>query len=317
MNRRTFIKSGLVAGVGAALAPLAPESALAAADMPYQDGTSPWPLCLNTSTIRPASVRDKVRAASAAGYDAMELWLNDLEAWEADGEKLSTLKQAIEDEGMFVINVIGLWDCMPEGEEAFQQSLDLSKKRMEMCSAAGSRHVAVLPLPDRTPFDIGYATDKYRTLLEIGLNEFNIQPAMEFVSVFKGLRRLGQCVAIAIDANHPKACIIPDTFHMYNGGSGFQGLHHVPGEFIASFHWNDVAAGMEPGNLKDADRIYPGEGALPLVESLRTLYANNYRGPLSLELFRREHWESDPMLVAKNGIEAMRNNVAAAMAEIP
>lgn len=315
MNRRTFIQSGIAAGAGLALAPLAPQGAVAASDMPYQNGTSPWPLCLNTSTIRPAPIREKLRAAAAAGYDALELWTHDLDAWEAEGEKLPTLKRAIEDEGMFVINVIGLWDCMPEGEEMFQQSLNLSKERMEKSAAAGSRHIAVLPLPDRTPFDLGYATDKYRTLLEIGLNEFGIHPAMEFVSVFKGLRNLGQAVAIAIDANHPKAMIIPDTFHLYNGGSGFNGLQHLPGALIASFHWNDVAAGMEPGNLKDADRIYPGEGALPLVESLRILYANNYRGPLSLELFRREHWESDPMLVAKNGIEAMRKNVAAALAE--
>ncbi|MEX2016124.1 MAG: TIM barrel protein [Candidatus Hydrogenedentales bacterium] len=315
MDRRDFIRSGLALGAGVAVAPLAQQGALAATRHLYQNGASPWPLCLNASTIRPAAVRDKVRAAAAAGYDAMELWMQDLEEWEAQGEKLPTLKRAIEDEGMFVINVIGLWDCMPEGEEAFQQSLELTKKRMEMSAAAGSRHVAVLPLPDRTPFDIAYATDKYRFLLEIGLNEFNIQPAMEFVSVFKGLRRLGQAMAIAVDANHPKACIIPDTFHLYNGGSGFEGLRHVRGEFIASFHWNDVAAGMPPGELKDAERIYPGEGALPLVESLRILYVNNYRGPLSLELFRREHWESDPMLVAKNGIEAMRKNVAAAMAE--
>ena len=271
-------------------------------------------MCLNTSTIRPATTAQKVAAAAEAGYDALELWTQDLEQWVEGGNALSDLKSEIEGHGMFVINVIGLWDCMPEGDEAFNASLDLTKKRMEMAAAAGSRHIAVLPLPDRTPFDLHYATARYRQLLELGLEEFGIHPAMEFVSVFKGLRRLGEAVQIAVDADHPEATIIPDTFHLYNGGSGFGGLRHLRGDLIASFHWNDVGAGMAPGNLKDADRIYPGEGQLPLVETLRVLRDIGYRGPLSLELFRREHWEMDPVVVAKGGIEAMRGNVAAALA---
>src|SRR5690606_6971743 len=82
---------------------------------PYQNGTSPWPLCLNTSTIRPAPVREKIRAAAEAGYDAMEIWTRDLEEWVEQGNELKDMRRAIEDEGMFVINTIGLWDCMPEG----------------------------------------------------------------------------------------------------------------------------------------------------------------------------------------------------------
>lgn len=285
-----------------------------AADMPYQKGTSPWPLCLNASTIRPTPVEEKIKAAGAAGYDAIELWTQDLDQWVESGRDLEDLRKTIEDRGMFCANVIGLWDCMPEGEEAYRQSLDGTKKRMEMAAAAGSRHIAVLPLPDRTPFDLKYATEKYRELLILGLEEFGIHPVMEFVSVFKGLRNLGQCLAIAIDADHPMARILPDAFHLYNGGSGFKGLEHVPGSVIANFHWNDVPAGLAPGNLKDSQRILPGEGMLPLVESLKVLHRNGYRGPLSLELFRREHYEMDPHVVAKMGVEAMAGNVREALA---
>ena len=313
MNRRKFLATSLATGAAAGLAATASPPAAAAESYRYQGGTSPWPLCLNASTIRPAHVREKVRAAAAAGYDALELWMRDLEQWREEGKKLTELRHIIADSGLFVVDVIGLWDCMPLGEAEYRKSLDLTKHRMEMAGEVGSRHVAVLPLPDRAPFDLHYATEKYRELLELGLTQFHVHPAMEFVSVFKGLRRLGECVAIAIDSNHPQARIIADTFHLYNGGSGFEGLRHISGDLIASFHWTDVAAGKPPGTLRDADRILPGEGVLPLVESLKILLETGYRGPLSLELFRREDWEMDPTEAAKLGIDALRNNVDAAL----
>ena len=35
---------------------------------------SQFTLALNTSTIRPASLMDKIRIAGETGYDAIELW---------------------------------------------------------------------------------------------------------------------------------------------------------------------------------------------------------------------------------------------------
>ena len=309
MDRRSFLLGSAAAGAALSAVP-------AAADVPkkYQGGASPWPMCLNTSTIRPTSLKDKVRLAGETGYDALELWMNDLEDHEASGGDVEALGREIRDRGMFVIDVIGLWDCMPEPIEAFQASLELTKKRMRLAEKVGSRHVAVLPLPDRVPFDLAYATDRYRDLLEIGLNEFNIQPAFEFVSVFKGVRRLGQAAHAALDANHPKAMIIPDTFHLHNGGSGFDGIRHLRADFIASFHWNDVPANPPPGNMADGDRIHPGDGVLPLVPLMKDLLHIGYTGPISLEMFNKEHWASDPKVVLETGLRKMKEQAVTAQA---
>jgi hypothetical protein len=40
-------------------------------------------------------------------------------------------------------------------------------------------------------------------------------------------RRMGLASAIAMDANQPKARIIPDVFHMHICDSGFNGLKHL------------------------------------------------------------------------------------------
>ncbi len=49
-----------------------------------------------------------------------------------------------------------------------------------------------------------------------------IVPELEFWRLLKLLSRLGQAAMVAIDANHPKACVLADVFHMYKGGSDFK-----------------------------------------------------------------------------------------------
>ena len=94
-----------------------------------------------------------------------------------------------------------------------------------------------------------------------------------------------------------------DTFHLFRGGSGFNGVKHLNGEFIACFHWNDVRENPAREMQGDKHRLYPGDGILPLVKLLQDLKAINYRGPLSLELFNRDHWKQDPEQVAVTGLK--------------
>lgn len=310
MDRRAFLRSG--AGIGVAVAGLG--AAPAAPAKKYQKGQSPWPMCLNISTIRPTPLKDKVRIAAEVGYDAMELWTQDLEKFQEEGGDIKALGAEIKDRGMFVINVIGLWNGMPAGEEEWKEALVTSRKRMKLCADVGSKHVAVLPFPNRDDFDLKWAAERYRELLNIGRDEFNIIPAFEFVGFAKTVYRLGQAAAIALDANDKDACIIPDTFHLRRGGSGFDGIRHLNGKFIASFHWNDVPADPPADQLGDEHRIYPGDGILPLKSVLQQLAEINYTGPLSLEMFNREHWAQDPKQVAAKGLEKMMAGVRDALA---
>ena len=317
MNRRTFLEMG--AGVaGLAFGTAAADAAKDAyreigvpGEIKYQKGTSPWPLCLNSSTIRPTPLKDKIKVAAEAGYDGIELWIDELEEVEKSGGDLKALGQSIRDQGLFVPNVIGLWDCMPADDAAFQASLESTRKRMALAAAVGSKHVAAIPAPDRADFDLKWGADRYRDLLKIGREEFGIKVACEFVGFMKGVHRMGQGAAIALDADDPDASLIMDTFHLYRGGSGFECIGHLDKSFIADFHWNDVPADPPREQLGDEHRIYPGDGILPLKRALNLLASIHYTGPLSLEMFNREHWKQDPKVVAETGIRKMRELIAA------
>src|SRR5690606_17954333 len=92
-------------------------------------------------------------------------------------------------------------------------------------------------------------------------------------------------------------------FHMYISGGGFEALKHVKGESIAIFQFADAPASPKADELKDADRVYPGDGILPLPEILRDLKATGFKGCVSLELYNPNYWKEDLAKVARTGLE--------------
>jgi 2-keto-myo-inositol isomerase len=278
----------------------------------YQNGQSHWPICLNTSTIRPTALKDKINIAKQTGYNGIEIWVEELEKYEQEGGNLNDLASEIKGLGLFVPNVIGLWNGMPMEEPAWLASLEKTKDRMRMAAALGSKHIAAIPVPDREDFDLSLGIKRYKELLKIAREEYGIIAAFEFVGFFKGIHRLGQAAAIALDIDDRDACLIMDTFHLYRGSSGFNGVKHLNGNFIADFHWNDVPQDPPREMLRDEHRIYPGDGILPLVHLLKDLNMIDYRGPISIEMFNRDHWQQNPTEVARVALQKTLDLVAKA-----
>jgi len=314
MDRRDFLKTGMAVSAATIAAGATPTVAAAATAKPerFQKGASPWAMIMNSATIRPVPLKDQVRIVAETGWDGIEPWMDALEKFDAEGGDVKALGREIKDRGLRIANIIGLWDGMPEGDEAFAASLPMSRKRMKLAADLGSPYVAALPLPDRENFNLADAAIRYRELVKIGREEYGIQPIMEFVSVFKSVTRLGQAAAIALDADTPHAYVLPDTFHMWKGGGGFAGIARLQGDFIADFHWNDVPPGVTPKDANDGTRIMPGDGILPLTQCLKDLQAIGYTRGLSLEIFNKEYWAMDGKKICEIGLQKMLENVATA-----
>ena len=304
MQRRKFITLGTMAGTVAAAAPALAfpvETIAGKKEKRYQRAASPWPVCLDTATIRPASLKDKIKIAAKAGYDAIEPWDNELEEFEAAGGSLKDLGKKIRDLGLFVPSVIGLWNALPPTQELWDASLKDTRRRMKMASAIGAQYIQTIPNTVGENYDPKWVAARYRDIIEIGMNEFNIQPALVFVKYFP-LRTMGQAAAIAFDANHPKAMIIPDVYHMHISEGGFECLKLLRGNMIAIFQFNDAPASPVLKELKDEHRVYPGDGILPLATIFKDLKATGYKGCISLEMYNPAYWKENHQQVAETGL---------------
>jgi len=111
---------------------------------------------------------------------------------------------------------------------------------------------------------------------------------------------------IVQEANRPNLGIIVDTAHFYAGGSTLESIREVDPERLAMLHINDVEDVAKP-DITDGHRLYPGEGVIPLQDILGAVRATGWDGVLSVELFREEYWQQDPLAVAR---EAKARTVA-------
>lgn len=303
MDRKKFLTLG-TAGIAGAALPFTKsgQPQQQPREKRWQGGASPWPICLDTATIRPASLDEKVEIAAEAGYDAIEPWDRELAAYEEDGGDLEALGARIKEMGLFVPSVIGLWNALPPGDDDFEESLEGTRNRMRMAKAIGSEHIQTIPNTVGEGYEVKQIAKRYRQIIEIGQEEFGIHPALVFVKFFP-LKTMGQAMAVALDANHPDALIIPDTFHMYISEGGFEGLKLMRGETIAIFQFADAPDTKPPADLADQDRVFPGDGILPLPAILRDLYDTGFKGCVSLELYNPEYHERDLLEVAQEGLQ--------------
>ena len=64
--------------------------------------------CLNTSTIKPQPLIRKIELAGKAGYDGIELWINDIYEYIGQGGEVSDVEKAINDNGLIVPSMIAI-----------------------------------------------------------------------------------------------------------------------------------------------------------------------------------------------------------------
>lgn len=271
---------------------------------------------LNTSTIRgqKLGIVKEVEIAAKAGYDAIEPWMRDLDQYVKDGGSLRDLGKRISDSGLMVESAIGFAQWIVDNPEERKKGLEQAKKDMDTLKQIGGIRIAAPPTgaTNQTDLNLFEAAARYRELLLLG-DQMDVIPQVEVWGFSKSLSRLGESAFVAIESGHPKACLLPDVYHIHKGGSDFAGLTMFGPKAIQVFHLNDYPANPPRETISDKDRVYPGDGVAPLETVFRLLKAIGYSGVFSLELFNPGYWEQDPLAVAKTGLEKMKTAVQKAL----
>ncbi|MBI0399175.1 MAG: sugar phosphate isomerase/epimerase [Cytophagales bacterium] len=301
VNRRNVLKT---MGLGT-LAAIQPMTTFAA---PKKKGKFTY--CLNTSTIRGQNpgLAKYIEIAAEAGYDGIEIWIQDLQKYLADGNSTSDLASMIKESGLKVENAIGFAPWMATDEEKSKQGFKQMEEEMNLLAAIGCHRVAAPGIGAEAPVDLFSAGQKFKELIKLG-RKTGVMPQLEFWGAFKPFHHLGQILMVAAIANDPDARLLPDIYHLFRGGSDFEGLKLIAGNAIEIFHMNDFTANIPREEQADKDRVYPGDGVGPLVQVVKDLQNMGGDKVLSLELFNPEYWKQDPLLVAKTGLSKMKSIV--------
>ncbi len=278
----------------------------------------PVRFALNTSTVRgqKLSVIEQIEVTAKAGFDGIEPWIGDLQKYADQGGSLGDLKKRIEDLGLTVDSAIGFANWIVDDEEARKQGLENAKKEMSLVKAIGGARVAAPPVGAHrgnvTPPPLPVIAERYRALLEVG-EKIGVTPQLELWGFSPTLSKLSELAYVAAGAEHPNACVLPDFYHIYKGGSDFSALGMIEASRMHCFHMNDYPADPPRESIADKDRVFPGDGVCPLPKIIRQLLDHGFKGTFSLELFNPDYWERDALEVATEGLAKSKAVVTAAL----
>jgi len=264
-------------------------------------------ICLNTSTIRPQPLLEKIRLTAEAGFAGVELWINDVYEHIGRGGEVREVEQAVADHGLIVPCMIAMRSWGEASDLEYPLMLDEAKRRMELAARLGSPYIVATP--PREECSLGQLAERYRDLLAIGA-EVGIKPTFEYIGFFHSASKLSDAWDVVQQTDHPDATIILDSFHNWNSHSTLDDLKAIPLERISHYHINDANPTIPAGQQTDPDRVMPGDGPIDLASEIEVLKAKGYEGTVSLELFNRDLWEQPPADVLKQGFERVSELLA-------
>jgi 4-hydroxyphenylpyruvate dioxygenase len=249
------------------------------------------------------TLEDKLQAISAAKFDGIELFDNDLVASHLRpgdvAKRCADLGLSID---LFqpVRDVEGLTgDAFIAAERRFRHKLavmdGLGATTVLVCSNATS---------DAVP-DLDRSAEQLHALGDVA-REHGVVIAFEALAWGTHINRVRQAWELVTRADHPNVSLAVDTFHVLARGDDAGALGDIPASQIAFLQVADAPhLHMDLLQWSRHHRCFPGQGTLDVVGVVDEVVTNGYRGPLSLEVFSdvvREAPVTDTALVGMRSL---------------
>lgn len=298
-SRRNLLKTLALAPLAVSTVPVFGQSS--------EKKESSFKFSLNTSTIRgqKLSLPQIIELCAKTGYDGFEPWVMEIEAYLKEGKTVASLKKLASDAGIEFFDCIGFPTWMAQDEEKSKTGFAQMEKEMGILADLGCPRVAAPAIGTEAPIDLLKAGEKYKNLLDLG-RKTGVMPQLEFWGAFPSFFHLGQAMAVAAAADDQDAKILADVYHLFRGGSGFEGMKLLDGHAIDIFHMNDFPKEIPRTEQQDRDRVFPGDGGAPMQVLADTLKSKGKPIILSLELFNPTYYAMDAEYVVKTGLEKMK-----------
>lgn len=250
--------------------------------------------CMNQYSIMQCDIEGFVEACAQAGFRELELRDSKVEAYLTDHsyKELRTLFRK-HDVHVATLNSLEYFSLVPE--ENFNFMLKKAEYMMTLCQLIGCD--TLVSVPSKNPHHLPLSEIKSRTverlqgLADLG-KRYGVKVLFEPIGFdFFSLRKPLDGLDIVSEIKNQEVGLLIDTFHFYVGESTLDDLERVPPERISFVHFHD-AADRPRGELRDEDRLYPGEGVMDLRGFCKVLKDKGYEGALSVELINPKLWET-------------------------
>jgi 2-keto-myo-inositol isomerase len=261
--------------------------------------------CINQATVLPSDTLQFIADSHNAGFSSVELDIGKVEeAVKKHG--LPKLKEAVQSSQMKIVSLNAIENYPILTEEDMTKSLARCERILELSRDLECEIVVVNP----NEFEIGQSA-RMRKAFDLFIKRtaeiaagFSVRLGYEFVSYdnrtvntlkesIEGLSRWGSDIGLVLD-----------IFHLFRTGEGIMQIPDRLMNRLWIFHVND-APKMPVPNLRDSDRVFPGEGVVNIKGALEVLKTRGFTGPVSLELFNATYWKKPAAEVLRESWEKL------------
>lgn len=263
-------------------------------------------IALNGATTMKADLETDIKAAAEAGFDLIEIWAAKLRVF-LKTNTVDDLRALLADGGLQPYSINSIEHITFRTDEDYTKIKAECEELSSIAGQIGCPYVVVVPgkLPDGATKD-RIIDESVRVLNELAdiAAPHGVSLAFEFLGQTDcSVQTLDLCNEIVEKVNRDNIGNVLDTFHFYAGNSTFEAIDTLRPEKLFIFHIND-AEDLPKESLTDAQRLYPGEGILPIKEIKSRFDKIGYDRMVSIEIFRPEYWDQDPFEVARRARRA-------------
>lgn len=264
-------------------------------------------LSFNGATSMHADLTTDIRAASAAGFDYLEIWAAKLRVFLKENS-VSDLKRLFDENNLLPYSINSIEHITFRNDEDYAKIKAECEELSRIASEIDCPYVVVVP--GKLPVDASkdfIVDESVRVLNELSkiAEKFNVSLAFEFLGQTDcSVQTLGLADEIVKKVNRPNIGLVLDSFHFYAGSSTFESIDALDAEKLFIFHIND-SEDRPKEELNDSHRLLPGLGILPLKEIKEAFDRIGFDRIASVEIFRPEYWERDTFELARDAREAM------------
>lgn len=249
------------------------------------------------------TLRDKLAAIAAAGYDGIEIFEQDFIAFDGSPRDVG---QMVRDHGLDITLFQPFRDFEGLPEPLRAKAFDRAERKFDLMQALGtdlvlicsSVHPAALGGIDRMAADFHELGERAaRRGLRVGFE------ALAWGTHVHDHRDAWEVVR---RAEHDNVGLILDSFHTLGRKIDPDTIRRIPGDKIFFVQLADAPAiDMDLLYWSRHFRCMPGEGDLDVVGFMRAVMATGYAGPISLEIFNDQFRGGSTRQVAQDGYRSL------------
>ena len=249
------------------------------------------------------SLDEKLRAASSAGFDAVEIFENDLLSFNGSPRDVG---QLCRDLGLTICAFQPFRDFEGMGEPQRARNFARAERKFDLMGELGTDLLLICSnVSPASQGGIDRAAADFRALGERATTR-DLRVGFEALAWGRHVNDYRDAWEIVRRADHPSIGIILDSFHALAPSFPVTPIESIPADKIFLVQLADAPKlGLDVLSWSRHFRCFPGQGDLPVVPFMEAVLATGYSGPWSLEIFNDQFRSGSAVRTATDGLRSL------------